>query len=239
MRVSPHSRQPLLLQRTVTEEMRGQVHAGIEWRSNNEKVARVVDGVVFPVADGETEVIATWKNQAISVPVRVTNQQAAASRSFRNEVLPILAKRDCNTGGCHGALAGKGGFRLSLQGYDPESDYFTIVKQDKGRRIELAAPQYSLLLNKPTTTVPHKGGLKLPRQSEDFEILAQWIAQGATPPSDEDPTVERIEIYIDAALVDGAFAGRRRHRGKRQRRLCHSPRDMGPPARDAARHCAF
>lgn len=199
---SPHSRQPLLLQRSVTGEMRGQVHAGVAWKSNNEKVARIVNGVVFPVTDGETEVIATWENHAISVPVRVTNQQATASRSFRNDVLPILAKRDCNTGGCHGALAGKGGFRLSLQGYDPESDYFNVVKQDKGRRIELAAPEYSLLLNKPTTTVPHKGGLKLPRQSEDFEILAQWIAQGATPPSDEDPTVERIEVYPSNSLQE-------------------------------------
>ena len=53
-----------------------------------------------------------------------------AAPSFRNEVLPVLSKAGCNTGGCHGALAGKGGFRLSLFGYNPEADYLSIVAHD-------------------------------------------------------------------------------------------------------------
>jgi len=32
--------------------------------------------------------------------------------SFELDVMPILSKASCNSGGCHGALAGKGGFRL-------------------------------------------------------------------------------------------------------------------------------
>ena len=59
-------------------------------------------------------------------------------------VEPILAKQGCNSGACHGALAGKGGFKLSLQGYDPAADYFNIVKQDRGRRVELADPGRAL-----------------------------------------------------------------------------------------------
>ena len=51
-----------------------------------------------------------------------------------NHVQAVLAKTGCNSGACHGALAGKGGFRLSLRGYDPNSDFYNIVKQQRGRR---------------------------------------------------------------------------------------------------------
>ena len=72
--------------------------------------------------------------------------------SFRNDVLPILSKAGCNGGGCHGALAGKGGFRLSLFAYNPEADHLAITRESQGRRIEVGAPGLSLLLTKPTTT---------------------------------------------------------------------------------------
>ena len=59
--------------------------------------------------------------------------QADEEISFNRDVLPILAKSGCNSGGCHGALAGKGGFRLSLFGYDPQADYLTITRESRGR----------------------------------------------------------------------------------------------------------
>src|SRR5690606_19668880 len=74
----------------------------------------------------------------------------AESHSFRKHVQPIFAKLGCKSGACHGALAGKGGFRLSLRGYDPQSDYFNIVKQDRSRRTNLAEPARSLILAKPS-----------------------------------------------------------------------------------------
>ena len=64
--------------------------------------------------------------------------------SFRNDVLPVLSKAGCNGGGCHGALAGKGGFRLSLNAYDPATDHYNITRENRGRRIEFAAPASSL-----------------------------------------------------------------------------------------------
>ena len=41
------------------------------------------------------------------------------------------------SGACHGALAGKGGFKLTLRGYDPEVDYDALTRQSVGRRINL------------------------------------------------------------------------------------------------------
>lgn len=114
--------------------------------------------------------------------------------SFRHDVLPILSKAGCNTGGCHGAIAGKGGFRLSLFGYDPEKDYLTITREVRGRRIELTNPARSLLVTKPTTAVPHKGGRRLDPASDDYRILTAWISAGAPPPRTDDPAVVGLDV---------------------------------------------
>ena len=113
---------------------------------------------------------------------------------FRRHVIPVLSKAGCNSGACHGALAGKGGFKLSLNGYDPEGDYRSITQQARGRRIELGDPGRSLLLTKPSGALPHKGGLKLDINTENYEILAQWIAAGANPPVSEDAQLDHIEV---------------------------------------------
>ena len=114
--------------------------------------------------------------------------------SFRHDVLPVLSKAGCNGGGCHGALAGKGGFRLSLNAYDPATDHYNITRENRGRRIEFVAPASSLFVTKPTAAVRHKGGKVLHENSEAYRILTRWIQQGAPGPSDGDPTIERVEM---------------------------------------------
>ncbi len=114
--------------------------------------------------------------------------------SFRNDVLPIISKANCNGGGCHGSLAGKGGFRLSLFGYDPDADFLTVTREARGRRIELADPGRSLFLMKPTTAVAHKGGKRLETGSSDYETIARWIAAGAPGPKEDDPTLVELSI---------------------------------------------
>ncbi len=114
--------------------------------------------------------------------------------SFRRDVLPILSKANCNGGGCHGALAGKGGFRLSLFGYNPEADHFAITRESQGRRVELSDPGASLLLTKPTTLVKHKGGKRLEIESDDYRTLARWIAQGAPGPKADDPALTELTV---------------------------------------------
>ena len=114
--------------------------------------------------------------------------------SFRHDVLPVLSKAGCNGGGCHGALAGKGGFRLSLNAYDPAADHYNITRKNRGRRIEFADPARSLFVTKPTAAVRHKGGKVLHENSEGYQILTRWIQQGAPEPSDADLTLERVEM---------------------------------------------
>jgi hypothetical protein len=118
-------------------------------------------------------------------------------RSFRNDVQPVLAKMGCSMGACHGALAGKGGFKLSLRGYDAAADFDAITRAADGRRIEPSDPGRSLILLKPTMAVPHKGGLRFDIESPAFDILSHWIAEGAKPPSDDDARIESLEVFPD------------------------------------------
>src|SRR6266481_5772811 len=76
--------------------------------------------------------------------------------SFRNEVMAVLSRAGCNQGTCHGNLNGKGGFKLSLRGFDPEFDFVSITRDALGRRIDKHRPSESLILQKPGGQVPHE-----------------------------------------------------------------------------------
>ncbi|MCF7785090.1 MAG: DUF1549 and DUF1553 domain-containing protein [Prosthecobacter sp.] len=104
---------------------------------------------------------------------------AEPSWNFATQILPILTKSGCNTGACHGAATGQGGFSLSLLGYDAVYDYAAITHALDGRRIDLADPVRSLLLRKATRTIKHKGGRKFSVDSANYTTLRQWIAAGA------------------------------------------------------------
>ena len=113
---------------------------------------------------------------------------------FTTDVVPILTKLQCNSGGCHGKATGQNGFKLSLLGFEPEMDYLAIAKESQGRRIFPSAPDRSLLLRKATSQIPHGGGRRLDLESDEYHTLSQWIADGAKRPTERDPILDRIEI---------------------------------------------
>ncbi len=135
----------------------------------------------------------SWCVLALILPLPLLGA-AAEKVSFRNDVVPILSKANCNGGGCHGAMAGKGGFRLSLFGYNPEADHLAITREAQGRRVETSDPGFSLLLTKPTATVRHKGGKRFEVGSEDYHTLARWIAQGAPGPKPDDVRLTALTV---------------------------------------------
>ncbi len=125
--------------------------------------------------------------------------------SFRNHVIPVLTKMGCNSGACHGALAGKNGFKLTLRGYDPETDYNTLTREALGRRVNLADPARSLMLLKPTLTIAHGGGKRFDVGSPEYNVIVNWIAAGAPAPRESDPRVQSLEITPASAwLAPGA-----------------------------------
>ena len=167
----------------------------------DETVARLRGGKVVPVGDGETTLTVTHGEQTASIPVTVTNADGAFAWTFTNHVLPVLSKAGCNMGACHGALAGKGGFRLSLRGFDPAADWYTLTREARGRRVNSAQPARSLLLTKPSGAIAHKGGLRLRSDSEDYRVLADWIADGAAKPADDEATLTAVRVYPPLAQL--------------------------------------
>lgn len=116
-----------------------------------------------------------------------------AGTAFRTDILPVLTKAGCNSGACHGAATGQGGFRLSLLGYDAEEDYRRITREGGGRRVDLELPERSLLLRKPSEDLDHEGGRRLRRGSVEYARVRAWLVAGA-PYGPRDLRVERIEV---------------------------------------------
>src|ERR1700741_4193636 len=98
--------------------------------------------------------------------------------SFVKDVMPILNRVGCTQGTCHGSAKGKGGFKLSLRGYDPEYDYRALIQDLSGRRFNRTDPARSLMLLKPTQQIPHGGGQRFEVDSAYYKIIKQWIEEG-------------------------------------------------------------
>jgi hypothetical protein len=120
--------------------------------------------------------------------------EAPRPLNFANDIVPILTKGGCNSGGCHGKSGGQNGFKLSLLGFEPQEDFEHIVKEARGRRVFPGSPEQSLLLTKGTAQLPHGGGKKLDPNSEDYADLVRWIREGMPYGKDTDPKMASISV---------------------------------------------
>ncbi len=158
-------------------------------------------GIVKALAPGETTLAVSVDSMTVQVPVRVDPGPQPYVPSFRNDVIPVLTKAGCNSGACHGAAAGKGGLKLTLRGYDPMLDYHVLTRQARARRVDRREPGRSLILLKPTLTLPHGGGLRFEVGSTEYWILAEWIAAGAPAPTSKDPMPTRIAVLPEQVVL--------------------------------------
>lgn len=193
------ARQRLIVERQVDDQFHGQVVEPIVWTSSNEKVVKVVDQVALPVADGTAKLTGKIGERSVEVDAVVSGQTQPHVWSFRNHVESVLSKSGCNGGACHGARAGKNGFRLTLFSYEADADYSYLTRQANGRRIVPGDPGRSLLLTKPTGMIPHKGGVRFEPDSLEYRVLAEWIAQGTPPPRDDDPRMVELTVLPAAS----------------------------------------
>lgn len=177
--------------------------AGARFETSDPKVANVDrQGMLHAVSDGKAEVVIRVGSVESRIPVEVVAAQAPRRVSFRNEIQPVLTKLGCNQGACHGSQHGKGGFRLSLLGFEAEPDYTAIVKSAEGRRVTPFAPDESLLLLKPTLSVAHGGGKRLEPESPEFALLRLWLEQGAPEPRRDDPTVTGVAVFPAQRIME-------------------------------------
>jgi hypothetical protein len=175
----------------------------------NESFIRREGMTFYPAADGTTKATVSYAGHSIEVPVTVQNSQVDPPISFRQDVMPVWMKTSCNNGSCHGAARGKDGFRLSLFGFDPEGDHFRLTREVPGRRLNLALPAESLLMEKCDGSVPHTGGKRFEKGSEHYNTVLRWLEAGAPNDPGPVPTVASLELFPKTAVLDGEGATQR------------------------------
>lgn len=166
------------------------------YASSDSAIAVVnASGRVTAISNGTTQIHVTVGSQTKSISVTVSGVVAEPSLDFHYDVLPVLSRSGCNAGSCHASQYGKGGFTLSVMGFDPNADFAAMTKGSKGRRINPASPGDSLLLKKAVLAVPHGGGARFDTQSIPYATLAAWIAAGASGPKTEPVKVTKVNVY--------------------------------------------
>jgi hypothetical protein len=203
---SARDRQSIIVQAVYPNGLTKDVTAEAAFAVANEAVLKRDGNTFHPAADGETELEVSFEGLSQKLPVKVANHAVDPPISFQLDVMPVFMKSSCNNGSCHGAARGKDGFGLSLFGFDPQGDYDRITREIPGRRINLAIPERSLILEKGAGQVPHTGGKRFAAGDELYNIILRWLKEGAVNDPGEVPIVERIEFYPHEAVLDGPGA---------------------------------
>ena len=204
----------------------------VSWSLTDDSKARLEGFTLYPLADGETELVGKLAGSTVKIPVSVSAAESTPAISFEKDVMAVLTRSGCNTGSCHGAARGKDGFQMSLFGFDPAGDYHRITREIGVRRINLAVPEESLLLKKATGAVPHTGGKLFDADSDYYATLLEWLHDGVPidPDDAKPPTVESVSIYPAQAVIEG--------KGSQQRFVAVAVYSDGS-TRDVTRLAAF
>ncbi len=183
----------------VTKDVTGSA----SFRVADPSIAKLTGPLLSPAKDGTTTIIAEHAGLKVEAPLVVKDVAKSRSVSFRLDVMPVFMRHGCNNGSCHGAARGKDGFMLSLFGYDPAGDYHRLTRQIIGRRVDLAVPEKSLLLEKTTGAVPHTGGKLFDTNHNDYKTLLRWLQAGAPDDGSDAPEPIGIELLPPKIVFSG------------------------------------
>ena len=181
----------------------------VQWKLENEALAKFENFRLTPAADGQSKLTAAWEGMSAEAPMTVVEATKPREISFHLDVMPVLTRSGCNTGSCHGAARGKDGFRLSLFGFDPVGDFQRITREIGVRRINLAIPEQSLILLKSIGGVPHSGGKRMEPGSEYEKTMLTWLKANAPLDAATPPTCTKVELFPAQAVLEGEGATQR------------------------------
>lgn len=202
-----NARLQLLVTGIYSSGQRHDLTHAVKFATNEEqKISIDSTGLVTPLSDGTGTITASYSDgKSAAISIRIENCADQLPVSFVNEIVPIFTRLGCNSGGCHGKSDGQNGFRLSLLGFYPEDDYEFLVHESRGRRVFPGDPEYSLLLLKPSNTLPHGGGKRMNPGTYEWELVSEWIRQGLPETAKDAPTLERIQVLPSARKMN--FSG--------------------------------
>ena len=152
-------------------------------------------GQLLGIANGETKLTIKVGDHLVERSVVVSGIEESPATEFVRDIAPILTKAGCNMGACHATQHGQGGFKLSVFGFEPSADREAVMRDRHQRRANMVAPEKSLLLLKPTMTVPHGGGKRLAPKSVEHQTFVAWLKNGAPAPKKEPATVTALSVH--------------------------------------------
>ncbi|HIE99934.1 MAG: DUF1549 and DUF1553 domain-containing protein [Fuerstiella sp.] len=135
-----------------------------------------------------------------TVAKRFATTDTVETPDFQRHVVPLLGKLGCNGRACHGSFQGRGGFRLSLFGYDFKADH-----DEMSGRVDPETPAESLVLQKPLMETPHEGGQRLKPGSWQHRLLLNWV-KGDAPARAED-AAKLSELQVTPTEVQFSHDG--------------------------------
>jgi len=157
-------------------------------------VAIEAGGYVTARKNGTSTLVVKAGTQTIDVPLVVKDTDKPQPVSFRNDVIAALNVGGCNSGACHGTPSGKGGFKLSLRGFDPDADFIQLTRDVLGRRTERQRPDASLVMLKALGKIPHEGGQRYQPGAVAAQTLRGWLAEGLQDDPAKLPPVTKIDV---------------------------------------------
>lgn len=196
-------RQSLVVVARYEDDTTYDVSAHTEFVLDKPELAERRRQTFFPLADGDATLSAKVGGFDVKVPFKVVEAKTFHPTSFNLDVMPIFMDSGCNTGECHGSARGQDGFMLSLFGYDQDGDYMRVTREMNGRRINLALPEESMLVEKAIEAVPHTGGKNFEKGSEPWSTLVDWLSAGANKDAADVAAVTGIEVLPKQMVLEG------------------------------------
>ncbi len=171
-------------------------------RIEQTNVASLTDGFASPVANGSTFLVVEAGGLSSKAPVTVNDMDKPQPVSFRHQVVASLNVGGCNQGACHGTPSGKNGFKLSLRGYDPPSDFVQLTRDVLGRRTDKLNPSASLIMLKSLGRIPHEGGSRFSADSLPARVLTAWLAEGLQDDPANLPALKKIDVMPGSRVLN-------------------------------------
>ncbi len=172
-------------------------------------------GKFTPQGLGQCVLTAEFQGRSVQSQIRIDDLGQHHPFSFAQDIGGIFTRRGCNSTMCHGSVKGKNGFKLSINAMFPRDDYKWIVEGGtykvlsadtgpKNPRINLKEPEKSLILLKPTFTIPHGGGVRFAVGSRDYNTILNWVKNGAPYGADarSSSAIEKIEVFPREVVLE-------------------------------------
>ena len=141
----PQSAQHFLVLGKYSDGLERDITASARFALESTELFRVdSSGRATPLADGETILKAELDGHSAQSKIAVQEFKTQRQPSFVRDIASILTMQGCNASKCHGAVAGKDGFKLSLYGSHLREDYQWIIEggayhvltdKDSGRKL--------------------------------------------------------------------------------------------------------